>query len=111
MVRKVTLKESIQFEPRKTVYIQINYIGLFKGRSFVITTIYSTAIYIVLDNNILKIVILTNLTKKRLEFNKNIQLEIIYKYIDTVYIIMDIIKTFVIITIAFSILSNLFSTI
>ncbi len=66
------LKESIQFEPGKTIHIQINYIGLFKGRSFVITTIYLTVVYIVLNNNILKIVILTNPTKKRFKFNKNI---------------------------------------
>ncbi len=52
--------------------MRINYISLFKGRSFVIMAIYSAVVYTVLDNNIFKIAILINLTKKRLEFNKNI---------------------------------------
>ncbi len=72
MVRKMTLKEPIQFESGKIVYMRINYIGLFKRRSFIITAIYLTVIYTVLDNNTLKIVILTNPIKKYLEFNKNI---------------------------------------
>ncbi len=72
MVRKMTLKEPIQFEPGKIVYIWVNYIGLFKRRSFVITAIYSAVVYTVLDNNTSKIVILMNPIKKRLEFNKNI---------------------------------------
>ncbi len=66
------LKEPIQFEPGKTIYIQINYTSLFKRHSFIITAIYPIAIYTVLDNNTFKIAILTNPTKKRLEFNKNI---------------------------------------
>ena len=66
------LKESIQFEPGKIVHMQINYIDLFKGRSFVIIAIYSAVVYTVLDSNILKIVILTNPIKKCLELNKNI---------------------------------------
>ncbi len=76
------LKEFIQLELYKIVYIRINYIGLFKGRSFVIMTMYPAVVYIVLNSNIPKIAIFTNLIKKRLEFNKNIQLKIIYKYID-----------------------------
>ncbi len=105
------LKESIQFKPRETIHIQINYTGLSKGCSFVITTIYPTVIYTILDNNTLKIVILANPIKKRLEFNKNIQLGTIYKYINTMYIIIDIIKAFVIITTTYSIFSNPFSTV
>ena len=105
------LKESIQFEPGETVYIQINYIGLFKGRSFVITAIYLAVVYIVLNSNILKIAILVNPIKKYLEFNKNIWLKTIYKYIDIVYIMMNIIKAFVIITTASFVFSDLFSTV
>src|SRR6266699_1331995 len=105
------LKKLIQLEFKKTIHIQVNYIDLPKRYLFVITTIYSIIIYIVLNNNIPKIAILTNPTKKRLELNKNIQLETIHKYTDTVYIITDIIKAFIIITTIFSILSDPFSTI
>ncbi len=66
------LKESIQFKPKEIIYIQINYIGLFKRYSFIIIIIYLAAIHIVLNNNILKITIFINPTKKHLEFNKNI---------------------------------------
>src|SRR6266699_4155673 len=101
MVRKVTLKEPIQLEPGKTVHIRINYTGLPKGRSFVITATYPVVAYTVLDNNTPKIAILANPTKKRLELNKNIRLKIIYKYIDIVYIMIDISKVFDIVAIAF----------
>ncbi len=109
MVQKMTLKEPIQFEPRKIVYIRINYIDLPKRCSFIITAIYLAATHIVLDNNTLKIAILANSTKKRLELNKNTRLKTIYKYINTIYIITNIIKTFITIAIVSSILSNLFS--
>jgi len=105
------LKEFIQFEPKETIYIRINYIGLFKRRSFVITTTYLAVVYTVLNNNTLKIVILTNSIKKHLEFNKNIQLKTIYKYIDTVYIITDIIKIFITMMTIFFIFSDLFFTV
>jgi len=111
MVRKMILKEFIQFESGEIVYIRINYIGLSKGRLFVIMAIYPTVIYTVLDNNIFKIVIFTNLIKKCLELSKNIWLKIIYKYIDIMYIIIDIFKAFVIVTITFSIFSDPFSAV
>ena len=66
------LKESIQFESGEIVYIRVNYIGLPKGRLFVITAIYPAVVYTVLNNNILKIAIFANPTKKHLEFNKDI---------------------------------------
>ncbi len=107
----MTLKKPIQFEPGEIIYIQINYISLLKRHSFIITTIYLTAIYTVLNNNIPKITILTNPIKKRLEFNKNIRLKTIYKYIDTIYIITNIIKTFAIMAITSSILLDPFSAV
>src|SRR6266566_7868095 len=98
MVQKMTLRKSIQFEPGETIYIRVNYISLSKRRSFVITAIYPTVVYTVLNNNIPRITIFTNPIKKCLEFNKNIWLKTIYKYIDIAYIITDIIKIFVVIT-------------
>ncbi len=105
------LRESIQFKSGEIVYIQVNYIGLLKGCSFVITAIYPAAVYTVLDNNISKIAILANPTKKCLKFNKNIRLEIIYKCVDTVYIMMDIIKAFVAMITASSVFLDLFFTV
>ena len=105
------LREPIQLEPRETVHIQVNYIGLFKRRSFIMITTYLAVVYTVLDNNIPRIAILMNLTKKRLEFSKNIRLEIIYKCIDIVYIITDITKAFVVVATASSMFSDLFSTV
>ncbi len=105
------LKELIQLESGETIHIQINYIDLSKGRLFIMTTIYPTIAYIVLDNNIPKIVIFMNLIKKYLELNKNTQLKTIYKYIDTIYIITDIIKAFAIITTTSSVLLDPFSTV
>ncbi len=81
---------------------------MFKRRLFVITAIYPIVVYIVLDNNTLKIAIFTNPIKKCLEFNKNIRLETIYKYIDITYIMIDIIKVFVVVAIVSSVFLNLF---
>jgi len=88
--------------------MRINYTGLFKRRSFVITAIYPTVVYTVLNSNIPKIAILTNPTKKCLELNKNIRLKTIYKYIDTTYIITDIIKVFTVVATVFSMFLDLF---
>jgi len=73
--------------------------------------IYPTVTYTVLNNNISKIIILTNSIKKHLKFDKNIQLETIYKYINTMYIMTDIFKVFVVIATIFFILSDPFSTV
>src|SRR6266566_1933700 len=105
MVRKVILREPIQLEPRETVHIQVNYIGLFKRRSFSMITTYLAVVYTVLDNNIPRIAIFTNPIKKCLEFSKNIWLKTIYKYIDTIYIITDIIKILAVVVTAYSVFS------
>ncbi len=91
--------------------MRINYIGLFKERSFIMMAIYLAVVYMVLNNNISKIAILTNPIKKCFEFNKNIRLGTIYECVDTMYIITDIIKAFVVMTTISSVLLNLFSTV
>ena len=111
MIRKVTLRKSIQLEPRETVHIRVNYIGLPKRHSFVITAIYPAATYTVLNSNIPKIAILANSIKKRLEFSKNIRLGTIYEYVDTAYIMADISKVFTAITTVSSVLSDSFSAV
>ncbi len=50
-----------------------------------------------------------NPIKKCFELSKNIWLEIIYKYVDIVYIITDISKAFAIVATALSVLSDFFS--
>ncbi len=111
MVRKITLKKPIQLEPGKTVHIRINYINLPKRHSFIITATHPATIHTVLNNNTPKIAILTNPTKKRLKLNKNIRLKTIHKYINTTYIITNIIKIFIVMTTASSIFSDFFSTV
>ncbi len=105
------LRESIQFELGETVHMRINYIGLSKKRSFIITAIYPAVVYTVLNNNIPKIAILTNPTKKRLELSKNIRLKIIHKCTNTAYIIVDISKAFAIMATTSFVLSDLFFTV
>ncbi len=91
--------------------MRVNYIGLPKRRSFVITATYPAVTHMVLDNKTPRIAILANLTKKCLEFSKNIWLGTIYKCVDTVYIMADISKAFVIVTTASSVLSDPFSAV
>ncbi len=72
----------------------MNYISLLKRRSFIITAIYPTVPNVLLDINTPYIVIIINLTNKTLIFNKGIRLSSIHEYIDTLYIIINMTKTF-----------------
>ncbi len=76
----------------------MNYTSLPKRRSFIITTIYPIVLNILFDANTLYIVIIINLTNKTLILNKNICLDSIYKYIDILYIIINIAKVFTVVT-------------
>ncbi len=72
----------------------MNYISFPKGYSFIMITIYPAVFNILLDTSTLCIVIIINLINKTLIFNKDIYLSSIYKYIDILYIIIDIAKVF-----------------
>ena len=94
IIYKIILREKIVFYPKKIVYVRMNYISLLKERSFIMTAIYPIVPNVFLDTNTPYIVIIVNFTNKILTFNKDICLNSIYKYIDTLYIIINIAKTF-----------------
>ncbi|SRR6266566_6868071 len=78
--------------------MRIDYIGLFKGRSFMMTKVYPTVSNIILDFITFKIAILINLTKRILKIDKSIYIVTIYKCINTVYFIVDSSGMFVALT-------------
>ncbi len=73
----------------------MNYTGFPKGRSFIMTVIYLAVSNVLFDMNTPCIVIIVNLTSKTLIFNKDIYLNSIHKYIDILYIIIDMAKAFI----------------
>ena len=89
----------------------MNYISLLKRRSFIMIIMHPVVFNAFLDISTLYIVIIVNFTSKILIFNKSIYLDLIYEYIDTLYIIINITKTFIIVVIAFTTISELFTTI
>ena len=80
----------------------MNYIGLSKGHSFIMTTIYLTILNVLLDINTLHIVIIVNPINKTLIFSKGIHLNSIHECIDISYIIIDITKAFIAIVTIFT---------
>ncbi len=74
----------------------MNYISLFKERSFIMTATYSITINIIVDCKTLKIVMLVNPTKKILKVIKKSWLSIIYKYTDAIYIIINMPRTLIV---------------
>jgi hypothetical protein len=78
----------------------MNYIGLPKGRSFMMIANYPATSNAILDSGTLRLAILANLTKKPLKINKDIRIGTIHKYADTVYIFIDIIYMFAVLTTA-----------
>ncbi len=111
VICKVILREKIVFYLKETVHVRMNYIGLLKGRSFIIITIYLTVFNTFLDTNTLYIVIIVNLTNKILTLSKDMCLSLIYEYIDILYIIIDMAKTFIAVVTAFIAVFELFITI
>ncbi len=98
IVRKMILYSEIILQLEKIVYIWVDYIGLPKGRSFIMIEIYSIISNVILDFIILKIAILVNLIKKVLKINKDIYIITIHKYIDTIYLIIGSSGMFIILT-------------
>ena len=72
IVKKVTLRSKIVLQPKETIHVRIDYTGLPKSRSFIITRIYPTVLNIILDFTTFKITILINFTKKVLKIDKSI---------------------------------------
>ncbi len=109
IVRKMTLYGKIILQLEEIVYIRIDYIGLFKGRSFIIIRIYLTISNIILNSMILKIVILINPIKKALKIDKNIYIAIIYKCTDIAYFMIGNLGVFIVLTIVSTAISELLS--
>src|SRR6266699_4387567 len=86
IVRKITLRGKIVLQPEETIYAQVDYIGLSKGRSFIMTRIYPTASNAILDSTTFRIAILVNHTKKALKIDKSMRIATIYKCVDTAYL-------------------------
>ncbi len=84
----MTLHNEIILQSKETVYIQVDYIGLPKGRSFIMIRIYLTTSNAILNSTTLKIVILINSIKKALKIDKDIYIATIYKYIDIIYLMV-----------------------
>ncbi len=101
------LYNEIIFQLREIVYIRVDYIGLSKGRSFIIIRVYSITSNIILDFIIFKIVILINPIKKALKIDKDIYIVTIYEYTDTMYFIIGSSKVFVILIVILITISEL----
>ena len=107
----MTLHSKIIFQSRKTIYIQINYTGLSKGRSFIMIKIYPTASNAILNSIIPKIAILVNFIKKTLKIDKSIYIAIIHKYADTIYLMVGSPGVLVVLTVILTTISKLLSLI
>ena len=88
------LREKVTLQVEETIHIRINYIGLPKGRSFIMITNHPVASSAILDSGTPRFVILANPTKKPLKISKDTRIGTIHEYIDTVYILTDVIRTF-----------------
>ena len=85
-------REKIIFVSKKTVYICIDYTNFPKGRSFIITAIYPVVFNVIIDSITPRIVVFVNSTDKLLEICKGIRLNIIYKFVKTIYFLTDVFK-------------------
>jgi hypothetical protein len=84
------------------VYVRVDYIGLLKGRLFIMIANHLVASNTILDFNTLCIAIFVNLTERVLKISKRIWIGTIYECIDTVYIFIDAVCVFAVLAIAFS---------
>jgi len=92
-------REKITFALKKIVYIYIDYINFSKDRSFIMITTYLIIFNIITDSITLKIAIFVNSIDKPLKIYKNIYLNIIYKFVKTIYFLIDVFKIVTVLTI------------
>ncbi len=88
----MTFREKIIFTPKETIHIHIDYTNFSKGRSFIITAIYPVIFNIIINFIILRIAMFVNPIDKSLKICKDIRLNIIYKFIETIYFLIDAFK-------------------
>ncbi len=100
----MTFQEKMIFTLKKTVYIYVNYTNLSKGRSFIMIAIHPTISNIIIDSIIPRIAIFVNFINKPLKIRKDIHLNIIYKFVKTIYFLIDIFKMITVLTTTITIL-------
>ncbi len=85
-------QEKITFIPKETVYVRVDYTSFPKGRFFIMITIHPIVFNIIINFIILKIAMFVNLINKLLKIYKGIRLDIIYKFVKTIYFLTDVFK-------------------
>jgi len=96
MIYKVIFRQVICFQLDEIVHVCMNYISLSKERFFIITATHPAIVNVIIDFKTSKIAMFVNPTDKTLKITKRVRLNIIYKYIDVIYIIIDIFRAFTI---------------
>jgi len=84
--------EKITFILKETVYVRVDYTSFSKGRFFMMIAIYLVVFNVITDFIIPRIAMFVNLMDKLLEICKGIYLDIIYKFVKTVYFLIDVFK-------------------
>ena len=82
-------REKIILVPKKTVHIYIDYTNLSKGRSFIIITTHPIVFNTIIDSIIPRIAMFVNPIDKLLEIRKSIRLNTIYKFVETIYFLIN----------------------
>ncbi len=96
----MTFQEKITLAPKETVYIRVDYTNLSKGRSFMMTAIYPIVFNTITNSTIPRITMFVNPIDKPLEICKDIRLNIIYKFVETVYFLTDASKMVTVLAVA-----------
>jgi len=93
-------REKITLTPKETVYICVDYTNFSKGRSFIMTTTYPTVFNAITDSITPRIAMFVNPIDKPLEIRKDTRLDIIHKFVETVYFLTDVSKVATVLTTA-----------
>ncbi|SRR6266699_947363 len=93
-------REKIIFAPKETVHIRVDYISFSKGCYFIMIVIYPAVFNVIMDFIIPKIVVFANPMDKSLEIYKGIRLNIIHKFAEIVYFLINTFKMVIVLTVA-----------
>src|SRR6266699_5556643 len=96
----MTFREKIILAPKETVHVRIDYMNLSKDRSFIMIAIHPTVFNIIINSITPRIAILVNSTDKLLKICKDIRLDIIHKFVETVYFMTNVSKVSTVLVVA-----------
>ena len=96
----MTLREKIILIPKETVHIRVDYTNLPKGRFFIMTTTHPTIFNVITDSTTPRITVFVNLIDKPLKICKGIRLNIIYKFVKTIYFLTNAFKVAIALAVA-----------